>query len=120
MRAAAAALLVLVLTLPATGAPQRRAVLALQSVDPLAVTGRHFGARETIVLRVLAGGRDPRTTTVRSRRNGSFRAAFPLRLDACAAFTVRAFGVRGSRAVLAVEPACKDDRDPPKRGRRRS
>jgi hypothetical protein len=52
---------------------------------------------------------------VRARKDGAFRATFALRLDRCAAFTVRAAGVRGTRAVLQVEPACKKDKGPPKR-----
>ena len=54
---------------------------------------------------------------MRAKRDGSFAASFELRLDRCAAFTVRATGARGSRAVLQVEPACeqKKGKGPPKR-----
>ena len=112
----AAAVLVLVLALPALGASPRRASLKIESIAPLVVTGTHFGAREPVILSFLAANLTRRAIGVRAKRNGSFRASFGLRLDRCAAFTVRAAGIRGSRAVLQVDPACKKGKGPPKRG----
>ncbi len=117
MRVAAAAVLMLVLAVPATGAQSpRRASLKLESLTPLLIDGRHFAAREPVLITYLAAGEEKRVVGVRAKRNGRFRVSFDLRLDRCEPFTVRAAGLRGSRAVLQVEPSCgRDDRGPPKR-----
>lgn len=115
MRIAAAAVLVLVLALPALGAAPRRASLKLESIAPLIVRGKQFGPQEPVILTYLAGDLTRRVIGVRAKRNGNFRAAFALRLDRCAAFTVRAAGVRGSRAVLQVDPSCTNGKGPPKK-----
>jgi hypothetical protein len=109
MRVAVAAVLMLVLAIPAHGASlPRRASLKLDSVAPLKIGGKQFGAREPVVVTyVAADDETTRRVGVRARRDGSFEVSFDLRLDRCAAFTVRAAGARGSRAVLQVEPACK-------------
>jgi hypothetical protein len=115
MRVVAAAVLTLVLAAPAPGAPSpRRALLQLESLAPLVVSGRQFGAREPVLVTYLAADAT-RRVGVRAKRDGAFRASFDVRLDRCAAFTVRAAGARGSRAVLQVEPACKKGKGPPKR-----
>ncbi|NUT55541.1 MAG: hypothetical protein HOQ03_06130 [Thermoleophilia bacterium] len=115
--AAAAAVLMLVLALPAPAAPgPKRASIGLESTAPLVVTGRFFGARESVRLTFAGADRTRRALTVRARADGSFRARFALELDPCAVFTVRAVGARGSRAVLQVNPACEPKRKgPPKR-----
>jgi hypothetical protein len=115
MRAAAAAVLVLVLALPAAAASPRRAALELESLAPLVIRGKHFGAREAIILTYAGTGTKRRATGIRSTRRGSFRHVFDVRLGPCAAFTVRAAGFRGSRAVLQVDPGCKKREGPPKR-----
>jgi len=106
MRAAAAAVLVLLLALPAGAAQPRRATLKLATLAPLVVHGRFFGARERVVLTASAPSTQRMRGTVASR-NGSFAARFDLRLGRCTPLTVRAVGARGSRAVLQVEPGCK-------------
>ena len=106
MRAAAAAVLVLVLALPAAAAPPRRATLELASLAPLVVNGGGFGKLERVALTATAPSAQ-RMLGVVARRNGSFTARFALRLGRCATFTVRAVGLRGSRAILQVEPGCK-------------
>ena len=116
MRIAAAAVLTLVLALPAPAAPApKRASLQLEKTAPLVVTGTHFGTREPVLLTYTAADLTRRVVGVRAKRDGSFRATFPLRLDRCAAFTVRAAGLRGTRAVLQVVPCDAKRRDPPKR-----
>lgn len=116
MRFAAAAVLTLVLALPAQGAPApRRAALKLESIAPLVVTGKHFGSREPVLLTYVASDKTRTVVGVRAKRDGSFRATFALRLDRCAAFIVRAAGIRGTRAVLQVEPACESRKGPPER-----
>ena len=116
MRIVAAAVLTLMLALPAPGAPApRRASLQLVSTAPLVIAGRHFGAREAVLLTYVTPDLSRRVVGVRAKRDGSFQASFELRLDRCAVFTVRAAGVRGTRAVLQVEPACEKRKGPPKR-----
>ena len=118
MRVAVAAVLMLVLAIPAQGASSpRRASLKLGSVAPLVIGGKQFGAREPVVLTYVAAADElTRRVGVRAKRDGSFQAFFELRLDRCTPFTIRAAGARGSRAVLQVEPACKQkDKGPPKR-----
>lgn len=105
MRAAAAAVLVLLLALPAAAAQPRRATLKLASMAPLAVQGRGFGTEERVVLTAAAPSVQ-RTVGIVARRNGAFTARFALRLGRCAPLTVRAVGVRGSRAILQVQPGC--------------
>jgi hypothetical protein len=120
MRVAVTAALMLVLALPAPAAPgPSRASLKLTSTTPLVVGGTGFGAREPVLLTYTAADLTRRVLGVRADRSGAFRARFELRLDRCAAFTVRAAGTRGSRAVLQVVPACeKKPKGPPKRAPR--
>lgn len=105
MRIAAAALLALVLALPAWGTDTRRATLKLKDLTPLTVEGRGFGARERVVLSASVLGAQ-RVLTVVANREGRFRSRFPLRLGHCAEITVRARGAQGRRAILKVEPDC--------------
>src|SRR5688500_12654772 len=109
MRVAAAALLVLVLALPAAAAPPRRATLTLVDRTPLVVEGRAFGKRERVVLTATAPNAQQMLGGV-ARTNGTFTARFDLRLGPR---TVRAGGVRGSRAILQVEPGCDKKRRGP-------
>ena len=112
----AVAVLMLVLAVPAQGASQRRASLKLESLAPLVVRGTQFGFREPVVVTYLGSDQSIRTVGASSSRNGRFEASFDLRVDRCTAFTVRASGTRGSRAVLQVEPACdKKRKGPPER-----
>jgi hypothetical protein len=105
MRAAAAALLVLLLALPASAAPAKRATLKLADLSPLVVQGRGFGSQERVVLTAQSPSAQ-RILGVAARRNGTFTIRFDLRLGRCAPLTVRAVGGRGSRAILQIEPGC--------------
>jgi hypothetical protein len=120
MRVGAVALLTLVLALPAPAAPgQSRAALKLERITPLVVSGTGFGPREPVLLTYAAADLTRRVVGVRATRTGGFRARFGVEPGRCAAFTVRAAGVRGSRAVLQVEPACATSpKGPPKRAPR--
>ena len=112
----AVAVLMLVLAVPAQGASQRRASLKLESLAPLVVRGTQFGFRERVVVTYVGSDQSTRTVGASSSRNGRFEASFDVRVDRCTAFTVRASGTRGSRAVLQVEPACdKKRKGPPER-----
>ncbi len=106
MRAAAAAVLVLLLALPAGAAQPRRATLKLKALAPLVVEGRSFAARERVALWASASNAQ-RTRLAVASRNGAFTVRFDLRLGRCTALTVRAVGTRGSRSILQVEPGCK-------------
>lgn len=110
MRAAAAAVLVLVLALPAGAAQPRRATLKLAGLAPLVVKGHGFGKGERVVLTASASNAQRRLGIV-AHRNGSFIARFDLRLRRCTPLTVRAVGARGSRAILQVEPGCRKKRE---------
>lgn len=113
-RAVAAALaLVLLAATPATGAKPRRASLVLASISPLIVSGRSFGAGESVVLTYAGADGVSRRVRVSATRQGGFRGFFRLRLDRCDSFTVRAAGSKGSRAVLQVERSCKEPKPPP-------
>jgi len=111
MRAAAAALVVLILALPSWGAQPRHASLQLAQRAPLTVDGRSFSRRESVTLTAAATGA-VRTVLVRASKNGRFRTRFDLRLTRCSAFVVRAVGALGSRAILQVEPGCKQGARP--------
>lgn len=112
MRVAAAVVLVLVLALPAAAAQRQRATLKLEALAPLAVKGRAFGPGERVALTATAPSAQKMLSVV-AHRNGSFTAGFGLRLGPCTAFTVRAVGLRGSRAILQVEPGCDKKRRRP-------
>ena len=73
MRVAVAAVLMLVLAIPAQGASSpRRASLKLGSVAPLTISGKQFGAREPVVVTYVAADETTRRVGVRAKRNGSF------------------------------------------------
>lgn len=107
--AAAPVLAALLVAMPAAGAqaPRRAAAsLMLESPAPLTVTGRDFGARETVLLTYLATDGSSKLIGVRATRLGRFRGTFRLRVGRCDSFTVRAIGTAGSRAILQVERSC--------------
>jgi hypothetical protein len=68
-----------------------------------------------VILTYAGGDRERSVAGVRSNRRGTFRHVFGFRLGRCASFSVRAVGLRGSRAVLHVDPMCKQHKSPPKR-----
>jgi hypothetical protein len=112
--AAAPVLAALLAALPAAGAqaPPRTAGLKLASLAPLAVTGRNFGARETVLLIYHGPNGSSKLVSVRATKLGRFRGAFRLRVARCDSFTVRAVGTAGSRAILQVERSC-EEKGPP-------
>lgn len=117
---AAAVTLALLAALPATGAqPRRAAALKLDSISPLMVSGRFFGARESVLLAYAGADGVTRSVRVGATKQGRFRAFFRLRLGRCDSFTVRAVGTAGSRAVLQVERDCEHAKGPPKRAPRK-
>ena len=115
---AVAAMLALVVVVPATAARPRAATLKLESTAPLRVAGKHFGSGESVLLTYAGPRGATRVVGVRATRRGAFAARFPVRLGRCDAFTVRAAGTRGSRAVLQVERRCENAKGPPKRAPR--
>lgn len=115
---AVAAMLALAVVVPATAAQPRAATLKLESAAPLRVSGKHFGSGESVLLTYRGPERAIRVVGLRATRKGAFRARFPVRLGRCDAFTVRAAGTLGSRAVLQVERRCENAKGPPKRAPR--
>jgi hypothetical protein len=119
---AVVAALALVVALPATAQPDalapKRAALKLESTAPLTISGRHFGVREPVVLIYFDPDGSSRVVALRATGKGTFKARFPIRVRRCDAFTVRATGARGSRAVLQVERRCEKAKGPPKRAPR--
>jgi hypothetical protein len=114
MRAIAAVVLVLVLPLPLAAAPPTRAVLRLEATAPLTVRGTGFAARESVTLTVT-GARARGAIVVRAKKNGTLTGRFPrIRVVRCTAFTVRAVGFAGSRAILVVR-GCRNAEGPPER-----
>jgi hypothetical protein len=107
VRTLAAVTIALVLALPSWGARPRHASLHLASRSPLAVQGRGFGAGEPVSLTAATAGA-VRTVRFNASREGRFRALFDLRVARCGRLLVRAIGGLGSRAVLQVEPGCKE------------
>ena len=68
MRVAVAAVLMLVLAIPAQGASSpRRASLKLGSIAPLAVSGTQFAAREPVVVTYVAADLTTRRVSVRAK-----------------------------------------------------
>ncbi|HUQ22275.1 MAG TPA: hypothetical protein VM049_04605 [Gaiellaceae bacterium] len=115
MRAAAAAVLVLVLALPTAAAQPRRATLELGTLAPLTIRGRGFGRSERVALTASAPNAQ-RKVSVLARPSGSFTARFELGVSRCTSLTVRAVGTRGSRAILQLEPGCKEKKPKKRRG----
>ena len=112
--ALAAASSALLIALPASGAqPHRPATLRLAALTPVAVTGRSFEPRESVLLILRAENGQSRIALARATSRGRFRATFRIRLTRCDSFVIRATGSNGTRAVLEVERDCEEK----KRGR---
>jgi hypothetical protein len=104
MRLALVLALFLVL-LPAAGASTRTARITVPSRSPVAVRGTGFHASERVAVTVSA--KTTRRQTVTASRLGNFRATFrSFSIGYCEAYSARASGNRGSRAVLKVIPEC--------------
>jgi hypothetical protein len=112
--ALAAAMSVLLVALPASGAqPRRAAALKLASIAPLTVTGRNFAPREAVLLIFRAEDGKSRVATTRATKLGRIRVTFRIRLHRCDSFVIRVSGTTGSRAVLQVERDCETPRGRP-------
>jgi hypothetical protein len=74
--------------------------LHLADTSPFTVTGRHFHARETVLV-TLHSGRDVRIRHPRTGAAGRFTVTFRrVRIEPCAGWSVRAIGGRGDAATL--------------------
>ena len=119
MRVAVAAVLMLVLAIPAQGASSpRRASLKLGSVAPLVIGGKQFGAREPVVVTYVAADETTRRVGVRAKRDRQLRGLLrPAPRPVHGVARVRAAGARRqprrcSRSSLPASRRCKG---PPKR-----
>src|SRR3954454_17044806 len=107
VRAAVAAVLTAVVTLPATAAPRPR--LALVDDQPVAVVGSGFGAGERVTVRVAPLGAEAFAKTVTAGQRGRFTATFRRGLSGCAGYTITARGSAGSHGTLRnliAAPGC--------------
>jgi hypothetical protein len=87
----------------ASAAPARLSVI---SRDTFAVRGTGFQPGEHVLVVVVANG-DRASKRLIAGIRGGFVTRFPsVQLGACPAYTVRATGAAGSRAVLKVMPEC--------------
>jgi hypothetical protein len=90
----------------ASAASAAPAKLSVISRDTFAVRGTSFHPGEHVLVVVVANG-DRASKRLVAGIRGGFVARFPtIQLGACPAYTVRATGVQGSRAVLKVMPEC--------------
>jgi hypothetical protein len=113
------AILVVLITLVASelaqaaGMPERAEAapaLRLVRIQPLTLAGKGFKPREHV--RVTVAREDKTVARVlEASEAGRFIVSFAeLKLRRCAALYVRAFGARGSRAILKfAPPACATD-----------
>jgi hypothetical protein len=100
-------LLALAAVAAALAAPAGAAGPRLSVADdtPFTVRGAGFVAREHVRVVVTANGSATRWATASA--GGAFTLRFPtVRLGACAAYAVRAYGSHGSRAVIRIRPEC--------------
>jgi hypothetical protein len=75
----------------------------LQVVDtsPFTVTGRHFHRHETVAV-TMRSGRQSRVRRPRTGATGAFTVTYRgIRIEPCAAWSVRAIGGRGDGATLS-------------------
>jgi hypothetical protein len=93
------------LMLPAAGASTRAARITVPLRSPVTVRGTGFHASERVTITVSAKSTHAKTVT--ANRLGNFRATFRgFPIGYCEAYSVRARGNRGSRALLKVIPEC--------------
>ena len=100
-RILAVALLALALAAVAEARPRVQPALRVVRAPHLVVRGISFAGREQVRVTVIASER--RTKTVRTGSAGTFTADFgPTFVDPCDAWSIRAVGKRGDRALLKL------------------
>ena len=86
--------------------------LALLRHDPVSVRGQGFAGRSRVLValsveRVSSGARSHLTRRVRATRSGTFTATFPVAVDRCTAWSVRASTPHRAPALLrGPKPMC--------------
>ena len=95
---------------PAAGTPEPAhdgPWLRLVRVQPLTVAGKGFKPREHVRVTAVRGEQSVFRVLTASRAGGFVVTFAELRFRRCGALSVRAYGARGSRAILKVaQPAC--------------
>jgi hypothetical protein len=91
----------------ARAVPQARATLHVVRLKPFTVRGAGFKANERVVLRLTGDAIGTARGTATAR--GRFTLKFSRALTSCSAYTLRAIGARGTRALLKpkLRAACK-------------
>jgi hypothetical protein len=90
-----------------TARPTASPVVRVPDTTPFVVRGNSFKSREKV--RVVAQVQGRRVKTVRASATGVFTVRFPVSVDACTGYTVRAMGGKGSHAYLRHLPGCAED-----------
>jgi hypothetical protein len=95
--------------LPAASGTARSTAATVRVPDttPFVVRGNGFKSREQV--RVVAQIRGRHVKTVRATATGVFTVSFPVSVQACTGYIVRATGSKGSHAYLRHLPACAED-----------
>jgi hypothetical protein len=96
------------LALGATASAAPRASLRVTGSKPLALSGRHFHARERVRVTLTPSSGGPVVRHVTASRGGRFSVTFKhVPVGPCGGFSAVATGSGGSRAMLArMHPDC--------------
>jgi hypothetical protein len=87
-----------------TARPTASPVLRVPDTTPFAVRGNRFKSSEQV--RVVAQVQGRRVKTVRASAIGVFTVRFPVSIQPCTGYIVRATGSKGSHAYLRHLPSC--------------
>jgi hypothetical protein len=90
-----------------TARPTASPALRVPDTTPFVVRGNSFKAREKV--RVVARVQGRYVKTVRASAIGVFTVSFPVSVQACTGYIVRATGSEGSYAYLRHLPECAED-----------
>jgi hypothetical protein len=87
--------------------PTAAATLRVPDTTPFVVRGNSFKSRELV--RVVAQVQGRHVKTVRASATGVFMVRFPVSVQGCPGYIVRATGSKGSYAYLRHLPECAAD-----------
>lgn len=90
-----------------TARPTASPALRVPDTTPFVVRGNSFKSRERV--RVVAQVQGRHVKTVRATATGVFTVRFPVSVEVCTGYIVRATGSKGSYAYLRHLPECAED-----------
>jgi hypothetical protein len=90
-----------------TARPTAPPALRVPDTTPFVVRGNRFKSREQV--RVVANVQGRHVKTVRATATGVFTVRFPVSVEVCTGYIVRATGSKGSHAYLRHLPSCAED-----------